>query len=304
MDHPALPQGIPTIPSVSPSGRSASPSDVVRPEATRAARLPRLFAGVLLLMLGSGNGALAQGVVPVVGTSDTKTSEDNNFSLSLWLTQDNFFGFYPEVRGTYLLSPDVAVAFRGAYFTDIRGVSDEAGSPGKNPMTQLDAGFKLWGLERRLAVTAMVGAVHGQVLSSGKLSSEGRGTAFEGVVPSLRVEYTGSTLEGGGLVEWYKSIRSEIGNVPGSDTGGTRDFLHWWVYGGYRATTIISVGVHYEQLLTTRDSAFPGAQRDYYRWLGGYAELKLPRQTLLRFTAGKDFFEGGDFYRFAFAKTF
>jgi hypothetical protein len=259
---------------------------------------------LLLYILGAGAGVLAQETSPPAGAAGTQSSEGDKFSVTLWLTQDNFFGFYPEVRGTYLLSPDVAVAFRGAYFTDIRGASDEAGSPGKNPMTQLDAGFKLWGLERRLAVTAMVGAVHGQVLSSGKLSSEGRGTAFEGVVPSLRVEYTGSALEGGGLVEWYKSIRSEIGNVPGSDTGGTRDFLHWWVYGGYRATPITSVGVHYEQLLTTRDSAFPGAQRDYYRWLGGYAELKLPRLTLLRFTAGKDFFEGGDFYRLAFAKTF
>jgi len=108
----------------------------------------------------------------------------------------------------------------------------------------------------------------------------------------------------GGLVQWYKSIRSEGGKVPGSDTGGTRDFLQWWTYGGYRVTPIFSIGVHYEQLLTTRDSASPGAQRDYLRWLGGYTEFKLPRQTLLRFTAGKDFFSDEDFYRLAFSKTF
>lgn len=203
-----------------------------------------------------------------------------------------------------MLSPDSAIAFRLAYWTDIRGVSDTAGPPGKNTLTEIDAGLKLWGLNKQLVVTAMVGTVHGQVLSSGKLSSTGRSSAFEGIVPSLRMEYTGSAVEGGGLIEWYKSIRSEIGNVPGSDTGGTRDFMHWWGYGGYRITRMVSVGVHYEHLLTTRDSAFAGAQRDYYRWLGGYTEFKLPLQTTLRFTAGKDFFDNGDFYRLAFAKTF
>lgn len=257
-----------------------------------------------LYILGAGTGALAQGTSLGVGTSDEPSSAGENFSVGLWLTQDNFFGFYPEVRGTYMLTPEWAIAFRGAFFSDIRGVPDSSGSPGKNPMTEFDAGFKTWRLDGRLAVTAMVGTVHGQILSSGKLSSAGRSSAFEGVVPSLRAEYTGSLVEGGGFVEWYKSVRSEIGNVPGSDAGGTRDFLHWWVYGGYRATSIISLGVHYEHLLTTRDSALPGAQRDYYRWLGGYAEFKLPRQTTLRFTAGKDFFGGDDFYRLAFAKTF
>ena len=203
-----------------------------------------------------------------------------------------------------MLNPDLAIAFRAAYWTDIRGVSNTDGPPGKNTLTEIDAGLKFWGLGKRLAVTAMVGTIHGQVLSSGKLSSTGRSTAFEGIVPSFKLEYTGSTLEAGGLIEWYKSIRSEIGNVPGSDTGGTRDFLHWWTYGGYRITRIISIGVHYEHFLSTRDSAFPGAQRDYYRWLGGYTEFKLPRETTLRFTAGKDFFAEGDFYRLAFGKTF
>lgn len=283
--------------------RRARPRGVHQDE-VRASGPARLLIIVCLYTLGAGTGVLAQGPAPASGPASTTTPEDANLSMTLRLTQDNFFGFYPEVLGTYLLSPDLAVAFRGAYFTDIRGVSDVAGPPGKNPLTEFDAGLKAWGLEGRLAVTAMVGAVHGQVLSSGKLSSAGRGTAFEGVVPSLRADYTGSVFEGGVLVEWFKSIRSEFGAAPGSDTGGTRDFLHWWGYGGYRLTRIASAGVHYEHLLTTRDSAFPGAQRDYYRWLGGYAEFKLPRQTTLRFTAGRDFFGADDFYRLAFAKTF
>jgi hypothetical protein len=257
-----------------------------------------------LYILGAGAGVLAQDTSPPAGAAGTQSSEGDKFSATLWLTQDNFFGFYPEVRGTYLLNPDWALAFRGAFYADIRGVPDTGGSPGRNPLTEIDAGFKTWGLEKRLAVTAMVGTVHGQVLSSGKLSSAGRSSAFEGIVPSVRAEYTGSHVEWGGLVQWYKSVRSERGKVSGSDTGGTRDFLQWWMYGGYRVTPIVSIGVHYEHLLTTRDSASPGAQRDYFRWLGGYTEFKLPRQTSLRFTAGRDFFSGEDFYRLAFSKTF
>jgi hypothetical protein len=257
-----------------------------------------------LCTLCAGVEVLAQESLPPGRVPGTPSSADDSFSVALGLTQDNFFGFYPEVRGTYMLNADWAVAFRGAYFTDVRGVPDTAGPAGKNPMTEIDAGFKTWMLDRRLELTTMIGTVHGQVLSSGKLSSQGRSSAFEGVVPSLRAEYTGSVFEGGGLAEWYKAVRSEAGNASGGDTGGTRDFLHWWTYGGYRATRIVSVGVHYEHLLTTRDSASPGAQRDYYRWLGGYTELKLPRQTILRFTAGRDFFSEEDFYRLSFAKTF
>jgi hypothetical protein len=56
--------------------------------------------------------------------------------------------------------------------------------------------------------------------------------------------------------------------------------------------------------MTTRDSAFPGARRDYFLWLGGYLEAKLPKETKVKFIAGKNFEDGGDFYRLAFIKTF
>jgi hypothetical protein len=65
-----------------------------------------------------------------------------------------------------------------------------------------------------------------------------------------------------------------------------------------------SIGVHYEHLLTTRDNSAQGAQQDYFRWLGGYGEMKLAGGMAFRFTAGHDFTDNQDFYKLKFTKTF
>jgi hypothetical protein len=225
--------------------------------------------------------------------------EKSAFSISIGITHDSFFGLYPDVRGTYQLSDDFGLTFRGVYWSDVRGVPDGAAPPGKNPWTQIDAGVVWWTLDKRLLITAMIGTVHGQLLSSGELQTEGRSTAFEGFVPSLKADYVGDLFESGGFIEWYKSIRSEAPQPRGipevSAGAGTRDFMRYWVYGGYRVTRIFSTGVHWEHLMTTRDSAFPGARRDYFLWLGGYLEAKLPKETKIKFIAGKNFEDGGIF---------
>jgi hypothetical protein len=91
--------------------------------------------------------------------------------------------------------------------------------------------------------------------------------------------------------------------VPGGGRG-TWDFLHYWGNAGYRLNSLVSAGVHYEHLLTTRDNSAPGAQQDYYRWIGPYAELKLAGGMAFRFTAGKDLTDNQDFYKVKFTKTF
>lgn len=65
-----------------------------------------------------------------------------------------------------------------------------------------------------------------------------------------------------------------------------------------------SVGAHYEQLLTTRDSSAPGAAQDYYRWIGPYAEMKLAGSMALRFTVGRDLTGNQGFYKIKFTKRF
>jgi hypothetical protein len=198
-------------------------------------------------------------------------------------------------------------------------------------------------LNKQLSVTPMLGFVHGMLLSSrggvfpnGDGSRNERTTAFEGVVPNITANWLSDRFEGEFYMGWYKALREEGGSAQ--DTGaagcstvgsadcdipqrgaggrGSWDFLHYWFNAGVRANDIISFGVHYEHLLTTRADARvgPGAtpttlsgggyQQDYYRWIGPYVEAKLPNSMALRFTVGKDTADNEDFYKLKFVKTF
>jgi hypothetical protein len=225
---------------------------------------------------------------------------------------DSFFGFNPAIYGTYGLTDNVALAFNFTYWTMISGV----GVHDANPWLETDVGLNLTFLDKRLSITPMIGFVHGQLLSSrggffpnGGGSVNQRTTAFEGAVPNLTMNYLDDRFEGEFYLGYYKSIRSEGGSPGGASTcattgdpaasgnclgpnqGGNRgtwDFLHWWTNAGYRVNSMWSLGLHYEQLLTTRDNSAPGAAQDYFRWFGPYVEMKLAGGMAFRFTAGHD----------------
>lgn len=265
-------------------------------------------------------------VTPAVADSLMDTKK-HPVSVTMALQADSFFGFNPSVYGTYGLTDNVALAFNFTYWTMISGV----GVHDNNPWLETDLGLSLTFLDKRLAITPMIGFVHGQLLSSrggffpnGGGSVNERTTAFEGFVPSVVMNYIDDRFEGEFYMGYYKAIRSEGGspsdtgpgcapigtgggNCLGAAAGGARgtwDFLHWWVNAGYRVNSMWSLGVHYEQLLTTRDNSAPGAQQDYYRWLGPYTEMKLAGGMAFRFTAGHDFTDNQDFYKLKFIKTF
>jgi hypothetical protein len=249
-------------------------------------------------------------------------------SVTMAMQADTFFGFNPSIYGTYGLRDNLALAFNVTYWTMISGI----GVHDNNPWLETDAGVNLTFLDKRLSVTPMLGFVHGQLLSSrggffpnGGGSVNERSTAFEGVVPNLTMNWLDDRFEGEFYMGYYKALRSE-GGKPGDPTNcsdllhngqclgtrsgvgaggrGTWDFLHYWANAGVRVNTMWSVGVHYEHLLTTRDNSAPGAQQDYYRWLGPYIEMKLPGGMAFRFTTGHDFTDNQDFYKLKFTKTF
>lgn len=249
-------------------------------------------------------------------------------SVTMALQADSFFGFNPQVYGTYGLTDNVALAFNFTYWTMISGV----GVHDNNPWLETDIGLNFTMLDKRLSLTPMIGFVHGQLLSSrggffpnGGGSVNERTTAFEGAVPNITVNYLDNRFEGEFYLGYYKAIRSEGGSPSGASTcittgdpatsgnclgpnqGGNRgtwDFLHYWANVGYRVNSLLSAGVHYEHLLTTRDNSAPGAQQDYYRWIGPYMELKLAGGMAFRFTTGKDLTDNQDFYKLKFTKTF
>lgn len=248
-------------------------------------------------------------------------------AVTMAMQADSFFGFNPQVYGTYGLTRDMALAFNVTYWTMISGV----GVHDNNPWLETDVGLNLTFLDKRLSITPMIGFVHGQLLSSrggffpnGGGSVNERTTAFEGAVPNITVNWLDDRFESEFYMGYYKAIRSEggspsdpgpicppVGGVGGNCLGpaqgggrGTWDFLHYWANAGFRFNSMLSAGVHYEHLLTTRDNSAPGAQQDYYRWIGPYAEMKLPGGMAFRVTAGKDMADNQDFYKVKFIKTF
>lgn len=258
-------------------------------------------------------------------TDDLMDTKKHPVSVTMAMQADSFFGFNPAIYGTYGLTDNIALAFNFTYWTMISGV----GVHDNNPWLETDVGLNFTFLDKRLSVTPMIGFVHGQLLSSrggffpnGGGSVSERTTAFEGAVPNITMNYLDNRFEGEFYLGYYKAIRSEGGSGGGgaiscANPGGTNclgpgpaggrgtwDFLHYWGNLGVRVNSMWSVGAHYEHLLTTRDSSAPGAQQDYYRWIGPYVEMKLPGGMAFRFTAGKDLTDNQDFYKLKFTKTF
>lgn len=290
-------------------------------------RFGRIWLGVVvgLGLTWTSLAALAQ---------DKPKQEESPSAVSMVLQGDSFFGFNPAIAGTYKLSSDLAVAYQGVWWTDISGL----GVHDANTWIETDLGVNMTFLNKQLSVTPMLGFVHGMLLSSrggvfpnGDGSRNERTTAFEGVVPNLTVNWLSDKLEGEFYMGYYKALREEGGSnadgaanacstigSPDCDTAtrgnggrGSWDFLHYWFNAGVRANDIISFGLHYEHLLSTRASAIGGGtasnrgyQQDYYRWIGPYVEAKLPNSMALRFTVGKDTADNEDFYKLKFVKTF
>jgi hypothetical protein len=245
--------------------------------------------------------AVASGTAAAAAADDLMDTTKHPVSVTMAMQADTFFGFNPSIYGTYGLRDNLALAFNVTYWTMISGI----GVHDNNPWLETDIGVNVTFLDKRLSVTPMLGFVHGQLLSSrggffpnGGGSVNERSTAFEGAVPNLTMNWLDDRFEGEFYMGYYKALRSEGGNR------GTWDFLHYWANAGVRLNSMWSVGVHYEHLLTTRDNSAPGAQQDYYRWLGPYMEMKLAGGMAFRFTTGHDFTDNQDFYKLKFTKTF
>jgi len=266
-------------------------------------------------ILGAGLLGLFPGQSQAGTTDDLMDQTKHPVAVTMAMQADSFFGFNPSIYGTYGLTKDVALAFSTTYWTNVGGI----GAHDQNPWLEFDLGLNLTFLDKRLSVTPMVGTVNGMLLSSrsgsfskGGGQADGRTTAFEGIVPSIIMNYLDDRFEGEFYAGYYKSFKTD-GNVPSNGVPnpgradgrtGTWDFLHWWANAGYRFNSMFSAGVHYEHLLSTRDNSAAFAQQDYYRWFGPYVEMKLAGGMAFRFTAGQDFADNETFYKLKFTKTF
>jgi len=221
-------------------------------------------------------------------------------SFTVGLNQDNFFGFYPTLGGTYGVGKNIDLSFYGILWTI---PAFGLGGGGGNLWTEFGVGVRLHAIESRLLLKPQVGITNGSLLSGGAAGgasgSAGNGPAvLDGIVPSLTVNYSDPRFEGEWYSGYYVAARRPEGNT-------TLDFLHFWANAGVKFATIMSLGAHYEQLRNTRNSS-TGTASNNYRWLGGYLQFALPMGMSARFTAGADIEDGnvGDFYKLGVGMSF
>jgi len=205
-------------------------------------------------------------------------------TLTVTVTQDAAFGFYPLASGSFGLTPKLSLTFYSIFWTN---PSFANAGTGTDWFLETGAGIGFTPAEG-LLLNPAVGFTHGKLLSGGQ-----QGVIADGMVPNLAAFYNKGRFESEFYGAYYKSLRKE-GTV-------TTDYFLGWVYSGIVLHKHISVGAHYEQFRITRmtnDNA-----KSLYHWLGGYLKFTLEKGYFLRFSAGKNFTDtksGGypeEFYR-------
>jgi hypothetical protein len=226
----------------------------------------------------------------IVGTPyplKAASDDDGPFSGSVTLNQDNFFGFYPILNGSYALNDRFALTFYGLFWTN--PAFTPSGTGGTGLWTEFAVGISFTILDGAFTLNPAVGFLNGALLSGAD-----RAVAFEGVVSQISLSHAGRYTEGQLFGAYYTATSAPSHN----------NFFHWWVTAGVRPfadncnwTQIISVGAHFEQLYQTQ--ARVGSASNIYTWLGPYVQFTLPNDVFLRVNSGWDLQDrvSGNFYK-------
>ena len=239
--------------------------------------------------------------------ASTAAATERSESFTIVLNQDSFFGFYPTFAGLIPVTEKVDLAFYGILWT-----TDAFGTGlGSDVWTEFGIGANIHAADGKLKIKPQLGITNGALLSRGNL---GRGPAnttttlnggnvFDGLVPSLTMNYADDSFEAEFYGGYYAALRNRSSNV------GALDFLHTWINAGYKFTKNFSAGAHFEVLANTRVDVPGGGSSNVYQWYGPYAQFSLSNGFFARFTGG--FEEGGgaggnrgDFYKLAVGFSF
>lgn len=241
--------------------------------------------------------------------ASTAMAEKRSESFTVVLNQDSFFGFYPTFSGLIPISEKVDLAFYGILWT----TSDfsSATGLGSDLWTEFGIGANFHAADGRLKIKPQIGITNGALLSRGNLGTGPRnttttlngGNVFDGIVPSLTMNYSDDKIEAEFYGGYYAALRNRTSNV------GALDFLHTWINAGYKFSSNFSAGAHVEILSNTRVD-LPGARAsNVYQWYGPYVQFALSNGFFARFTGGVE--EGGgragnrgDFYKLAVGFSF
>ncbi|MFQ3596769.1 MAG: DUF6733 family protein [Chloroherpetonaceae bacterium] len=233
-------------------------------------RIVLILSAICLLLLSS--------ITPTLRAQSGDTG-DENFSMSISLTSDQFFGFAPMAAGTYKVGKTIDFSFYGIFWSGGTG-------GGWGNWTEFGAGLNFRPNDV-LAINPQIGIVNGSLLSKGV--GDSIGVFGEGLVPNLTVNLQTATLEGQIYAGYYFPIR----DLAPAD-GTTLSYLHYWTNFGVKLGKFFSFGAHYEHLINTGGSNVEKSE-DVYQWLGPYVQFtEKTGKVYLRFAGGTDFTEGND----------
>jgi hypothetical protein len=234
--------------------------------------------------------ALGLAAAPVLA-QDSKPAS----SFTVKLNKDNFFGFYPSIAGTHGLKDNLDLSFYGTFWTTPSFSFNQGGG---GLWTEFGAGLRFMALDKKLAINPQVGILHGNLLSGAAVP-----VFLDGVVPNLTMNLTTSKWEGELYAGYYVAANRRPGTVMTS-------YLHYWLNGGYKVTSFMSLGLHAEVLGVAGGTDRTGSvERDIsavnvYEWVGGYVQFSLPNNGFLRLTGGRNLLPTGlgnasytDFYK-------
>lgn len=189
-------------------------------------------------------------------------------TFALAINQDNAFGFYPSVFGSFGINEQVSFTYYGLFWTNPAYGNLISGTDG---WLEAGVGLSFPVADDRLILNPAIGTTHGTLLSN---ANEAK--LLEGLVPSMIVLFLDGRLEVEVFFAYYKALKNE-----GPDAG---DYLLYWILPGVVLSPNISIGMHFESYVLSRVSS--GETGSLYQVFGGYLKFLVADKYAFRFSAG------------------
>ncbi|MBK1441422.1 hypothetical protein JHJ32_15590 [Parapedobacter sp. ISTM3] len=217
-------------------------------------------------------------LIVVSTTNVAAQDDDDDFSFTLALVSDQFFGFAPSFSGAYSLNPTVDLTFYGIMWSAGTGA-------GWGNWTEFGVGAN-FNVADGFGINPNLGITGGNLLSSG---AEGPSIFGDGIVPNVILSLDKPRIDGEVYFGYYAPLRDK---APAGGT--TLSYVHYWANAGYKVSPKFSFGAHFEHLINSGGSNV-SESTDVYQWLGPYIQFSSPKYGVFsRLTAGGDFIEGND----------